>query len=913
MTFKSFPQHFFFKDMKILAIVSLFFIFLLHSTYYFGMIIDDAFITFRVANNFVNGKGLIYNIGERVEAYSNFLWTILISAGILLGLSPFITTKILGFLFAIITVYIIGQILKLLNCKFWIIWCCLLTFSLNSFYIYWTQSGMENSLHIFLLTFAYYLFIRRNLLQENNTIVFSINLGLIVISRPEGALFVLPYILYELGRTIKIHNYRQSIILTIKTFIPTALIIVSFIIWRLIYYNDVLPNTYYAKAWLNFLPLQYIANFFTSPGWTFPLLWFMFFVFSILEVKQFKTILTMLWLQVLCSFFFTWYAKGDWMPSFRFLIPTLPFFYMLAGITLQKLYVLSKRNFIGLLMTIGVIIILAINTFSFSSIHRVKDTIDKKPDYWFLNFFSSITMGYDPPLTNECNYLIPYSYYKNDKPYYIALPDVGYPGYLTSFNVFDWQGLPNREIAMLYYNLKRNRESQKAAEQKFFEYFLKYEPAFVFILFDDNNTIPLYPAKLIYGTNRFKEKYSLISTAPYHSGKISLFKHRDFNDKKSTLTLLIELKDKCELDSFNAYLHYKLGEILENYWDEIDEKLRKECYQLLKNRMEFNFYSNNNLNILLAKLEIKNSELTAAENRLLRIVSRDTNQSSVSFLLGTVYQAKGDLEKSKEYFEAAIKEKPDAWTYASLGWIYMELKQYDSAREQFEKSVKLEPHEYFYWNYLGTVYEELKLREQAVETYKKSLMLNYQQEEIKNQVFNILETLGDEVNTSPTYSLAIEYYKQALDIRADSNLSLKLAKIYQLTDKDDEAVKVLEKSIHNNPNDAVAYFQLGNLYEKTGQLEKSIEAYKQSVSLKPDAWTYARLGWVYMALKQYDLAREQFEKSVQLEPNTYFYWNYLGMAYGKLKEKNRAVECFEKSLQLKPEQDSIKKILESLK
>lgn len=734
MIFKSFPQHFFLKEVKILAIVSLIFILFFHSAYYFGLIIDDAFITFRVANNFVNGKGLVYNLGERVEAYSNFLWTLLISGGMLLGLSPFITSKILGFLFAIITVYIIGKILKLLNCKFWIIWCCLLTLSLNSFYIYWTQSGMENSLHIFLLTFAYYLFIRRTLLQENNTIVFSINLGLIVISRPEGALFVLPYILYEFGRNIKIHNYWQSIILFIKTFIPMALIIASFFVWRLIYYNDVLPNTYYAKVWLNFLPLQYIANFFTSPGWTFPLLWFMFFIFSILELKQFKTILTMLWLQVLCSFLFTWYAKGDWMPSFRFLIPTLPFFYILAGITLQKLYALSERNSIGLFMTIGVIIILAINTFSFSSIHRVKDTIDKKPEYWFLNFFESITMGYAPPLTNECNYLIPYSYYKNDKPYYIALPDIGYPGYLTSFNVFDWQGLPNREIAMLYYNLKRNKENQKAAEQNFFEYFFKYEPVFVFILFDDNNTIPLYPAKLIYETERFKEKFSLISTAPYYRGKISLFKHRNFDDKKSTLALLIELREKCELDSFNVHLHYKLGEILGNYWDEIDEKVRKECYQLLKNRARFNFYSHNNINILLAKLEIKNSELTAAENRLLRIVKKKTNQASVNFLLGSIYQAKGDLEKSKQYFENAVKEKPDAWTYARLGWVYMALKQYDSAREQFEKSVQLEPDTYFYWNYLGMAYSKLKETNRAVECFEKSLQLKPEQNDIKKRL-----------------------------------------------------------------------------------------------------------------------------------------------------------------------------------
>ncbi|HEY3874828.1 MAG TPA: hypothetical protein VGM92_05095, partial [Candidatus Kapabacteria bacterium] len=37
-------------------------------------ICDDAFITMRYVKNFVDGNGLVYNIGERVEGYTHFLW-----------------------------------------------------------------------------------------------------------------------------------------------------------------------------------------------------------------------------------------------------------------------------------------------------------------------------------------------------------------------------------------------------------------------------------------------------------------------------------------------------------------------------------------------------------------------------------------------------------------------------------------------------------------------------------------------------------------------------------------------------------------------------------------------------------------------------------------------------------------------
>ena len=38
---------------------------------------DDAYVSFRYARNLVRGEGLVYNVGDRVEGYTNFLWTVL--------------------------------------------------------------------------------------------------------------------------------------------------------------------------------------------------------------------------------------------------------------------------------------------------------------------------------------------------------------------------------------------------------------------------------------------------------------------------------------------------------------------------------------------------------------------------------------------------------------------------------------------------------------------------------------------------------------------------------------------------------------------------------------------------------------------------------------------------------------------
>ncbi len=40
---------------------------------------DDAYITFRTVDNFINGYGLRWNIAERVQSYTNPLWMFCVS------------------------------------------------------------------------------------------------------------------------------------------------------------------------------------------------------------------------------------------------------------------------------------------------------------------------------------------------------------------------------------------------------------------------------------------------------------------------------------------------------------------------------------------------------------------------------------------------------------------------------------------------------------------------------------------------------------------------------------------------------------------------------------------------------------------------------------------------------------------
>ena len=78
----------------------------------FDFLIDDAFISFRYARNLVEGQGLVYNPGERIEGYSNFLW-VLVEAALLAGGLPILMgTKVLGLcsgVAAVLLTYALGR------------------------------------------------------------------------------------------------------------------------------------------------------------------------------------------------------------------------------------------------------------------------------------------------------------------------------------------------------------------------------------------------------------------------------------------------------------------------------------------------------------------------------------------------------------------------------------------------------------------------------------------------------------------------------------------------------------------------------------------------------------------------------------------------------------------------------------
>lgn len=77
----------------------------------------------------------------------------------------------------------------------------------------------------------------------------------------------------------------------------------------------------------------------------------------------------------------------------------------------------------------------------------------------------------------------------------------------------------------------------------------------------------------------------------------------------------------------------------------------------------------------------------------------------------------------------------------------------------------------------------------------------------------------------------------------------------------------LEKITNQNPNDAEAWIQLGNLYFDSENFEKAINAYQKSLALKPDnANVLTDLGVMYRRSGKPAEAIKAFDRAISVDP-----------------------------------------------
>ncbi len=199
--------------------------------------IDDADIFFVYARHLAEGHGLVYNIGgERVEGFTSLLW-MLICAGLFRVTDHVeIPLYLFNLLIGTATVWICMRqvrrpvvfILLMAAAPAWFAWC--------------QVTLMETGLWCRLLVLAVLAVVGRR------TILFSLLLPLLVVTRPESMLWGAWLILMLGWITASAEGWRKGVRRGAIPVTVFAVSVLALILFRLAYFGYPVPNTYYAKV-----------------------------------------------------------------------------------------------------------------------------------------------------------------------------------------------------------------------------------------------------------------------------------------------------------------------------------------------------------------------------------------------------------------------------------------------------------------------------------------------------------------------------------------------------------------------------------------------------------------------------------------------------------------------------------------
>ncbi|MBU6334146.1 MAG: hypothetical protein KGS47_07040 [Chloroflexi bacterium] len=316
--------------------------------------IDDAYISFRYAANALAGHGLVYNPGERVEGYTNFLWVVLFIPVLAAGLPPTGAGLVLTALASLVTLALTyraaahtwgplaaaGAAAALVSSVAFVVWTA-------------RGSGMETALFTMLVLAGVVLAGAARPASAGAV------LALAALTRPEGVLVAGLTGLVLLAPHLRRRDWRGALGAAAPLALAALAIFGPYYLARFAYYGYPLPNTFYAKVGATgaqvWRGLEYAAAFaaLLGPWWLIvaagAACWWW-------RGRATPAPLTRLSLVIVVAYSgYIIAVGGDHFPRYRFFAPLTPLLALLAGAALQQIAALRAGR---VLASLGIALLL---------------------------------------------------------------------------------------------------------------------------------------------------------------------------------------------------------------------------------------------------------------------------------------------------------------------------------------------------------------------------------------------------------------------------------------------------------------------------------------------------------------------------------------------------------------------------
>jgi tetratricopeptide (TPR) repeat protein len=234
-------------------------------------------------------------------------------------------------------------------------------------------------------------------------------------------------------------------------------------------------------------------------------------------------------------------------------------------------------------------------------------------------------------------------------------------------------------------------------------------------------------------------------------------------------------------------------------------------------------------------------------------ISSDGDQNSSGYWHKKAY----DLQKAQKYEEAltAINQAIELTTTNTYIWntkgsILDKLKRYEEALQAVDQTLKLDPYNTMALKIKGSILEKTNLTDESVETdlvQQANILQNTKKPD------EALKVINQAIEQDPTNT-------EAWNTKA--TILLKFG-------NREGAIKALNETVKLNPDDVFAWHTMGITYSKMNKYEDAISAYDQEIRLNPDSAgnLLNNKAYALQALGRYDEALAVVNQALEADPN----------------------------------------------
>ncbi|HEY8944678.1 MAG TPA: discoidin domain-containing protein, partial [Polyangiaceae bacterium] len=217
-------------------------------------LVDDAYISLQYAKNWISGNGLVFNLGERVEGFTNFSWTALLTLlWPLSGADPDGMTRgaiVLASAFAVGGLWLVFLVSRRVFSKSAVasVFPALLVVSDDSYVAYPAVFALENQMLIVLTLGGLALFVYR---PRHWQPLLGVSFALVGMTRPDGLLWGATFLVVQGGSRLFSPRDGDSALSSrglARVGLAFAGVFAAYFMARFVYYGEPLPNTFHLKV-----------------------------------------------------------------------------------------------------------------------------------------------------------------------------------------------------------------------------------------------------------------------------------------------------------------------------------------------------------------------------------------------------------------------------------------------------------------------------------------------------------------------------------------------------------------------------------------------------------------------------------------------------------------------------------------